>query len=69
MSWENLNKEENIQVEKIMSEHSIENFNGFISFNSKSKKVTIDGNLTDRELRCLAEISEFLGFRHQGQNH
>ena len=69
MSWENLNKEENIQVEKIMKKHSIENFNAYISFHTKNEQVTIDGNLTDQELRCLSEISEYLGYRYQGQNH
>jgi len=69
MSWENLNKEENIQVEKIMNKHSIDNFNAYISFHTKSEKITIDGNLTDKELRCLSEISEYLGFRYQAHSH
>jgi len=69
MSWESLNKEENIQVEKIMKKHNIENFNAYIRFHTKSEQITIDGNLTDQELRCLSEISEYLGFNYQGKSH
>ena len=63
MSWENLSKEENQQVSKIMKKHSIDEFNAYICFHKKSEKISIDGDLTDNELRCLTEISEFLGSR------
>ena len=69
MSWENLSEEENLQVLEIMKKHYIDEFNAYISFQTKSEKITIDGDLTDQELRCLSEISEFLGFRQQTLEH
>ena len=69
MSWENLSKEENTKVSEIMQKHNIKEFNSYICFHTRSEKISIDGELTDQELRCLSEISEYLGFRYQGQDH
>lgn len=69
MSWENLNKEENKQVSLIMKKHYIQEFNAYICFQTKSEKISIDGDLTDQELRCLSDISEYLGFRQQALEH
>lgn len=69
MSWENLSEEENQQVSQIMKKHFINEFNAYICFQTKSEKISIDGDLTDKELRCLSEISEFLGFKRQVMEH
>lgn len=60
MSWENLSKIENSQVSKIMKKHSINEFNAYVCFHTNSEKISIDGDLTNKELKCLTEISKVL---------
>lgn len=63
MIIERLDTEDSSIIYKIMNKYGIKEFDGgtaLIRILGKGRAIQIDGDLTTKELKCLAEIAEFL---------
>ena len=63
MIIERLDIEDNSIVHKIMDRYGIKEFdsgNAYVRIWGRGRAIQIDGDLTTKELKCLADIAEFL---------